>query len=173
MICGVYPINKWGTEMITRFKMGFSSKEGFKKVWHVFCGLFQSRCLIPATSHLVFVHKIGSWFTMWNQFHSVLEQHPPARSVWMSFWGTICLTQSAQACILYLHSVVYHICPQKISNSVKARTGSHGRAGCHWCTWQQQSLSHFVVLTDVKTERICHDAQTNSQLELRYKYFKK
>lgn len=67
----------------------------------------------------------------------------PARSVWMSFWGMICLTQSAQASrILYLHSSVYRICPgkkkkKKIFNSVK---------GMHWVSWESRlALMHMTA----------------------------
>lgn len=66
----------------------------------------------------------------------------PARSVWMSFWEMICLARSAQAFsrVLYLHPRFIIFALGKSLLAWKACIGSHGRAGWHWCGWQQQSL---------------------------------
>lgn len=85
----------------------------------------------------------------------------PSRISWnVILGGMICLTCGAQASrILYRHSSVYHICPGNIFNSVKGmhQVSRESRLTC-WCTRRRQSLSHFVVLTDVEMARICHEA---------------
>lgn len=84
----------------------------------------------------------------------------PRRSVWMSFWGMICLARCAQAFPAYCTYA-----PQFIMFALgksllawKACIGSHGRAGWHWCGWQEQPLWHSVVLTDVEIVRICQES---------------
>lgn len=80
----------------------------------------------------------------------------PARTVWMSFWGMICLALSAQAfpsyCTCTAQFIIFAL--GKSLLAWKTCIGSQGRAGWHWCRWQQQSLSHSVVLTVVEIVRI-------------------
>lgn len=79
----------------------------------------------------------------------------PARSVWMSFWGMICLAPSARAfpayCTYTPQFIIFAL--GKSLLAWKACIGSHGRSGWHWCRWQQQSLSHSAVLTDVEISK--------------------
>lgn len=135
--------------------------------WYILW-LFLSWCSFHGTSHLVLVDEIRSWFISWNQFHSVLQQHPLQDQAECHFgeWFVLLRARTHFPCTVPTLVSLSYLPSEKSLLAWKACIGSHGEASCHWCRWQQQSFSHSVLLTDLEIVRICQEALQNSLLQL-------
>lgn len=116
--------------------------------WYILW-LFLSWCSFHGTSHLVLVDKIRSWFISWNQFHSVLQQHPlQDQAECHSGEWFVLLRASAHAfpvyCTYTCQFIIFAL--GKIFISVK---------GLHWVSWgselplMQMTAAVFLTLCTV------------------------
>lgn len=122
--------------------------------------------------------RLSLRFPSWNQFHSILQQHPLHDQAechsgeW--FVALKLCKHSPHYCTCTSQFIIFAL--RKSLWAWKACSGSPGRRSWRWCRWQQQQrlLSHSVLLTDMETVRsVRKHCWTPGSSRNSYKYFRK